>query len=138
MSELNKTYEIRDYNQDTDKAFIMATWLRGLYYGDSWFSIVPKSIFMNSYKVFLAALLPKSKIRIACLIEDKNEILGYSVTSIDTTILHWIFVKSLYRNQGIARSLTPKYVDSVSHLTELGKDLMKKLPDCVFNPFNLG
>lgn len=134
-SELNKTYEIRDY-KEADKAFIMATWLRGLYYGDSWFSMIPKRIFMENYKKVLEAILTRSTVKVACLIEDKDEILGYSVLSNDFSIIHWCFVKSLFRGKGIGRSLVPQFPSSVSHLTALGKDLLKKFPDCVFNPFS--
>lgn len=134
MSELGKTYEIRDYKPE-DKAFIMATWLRGIYYGDSWFSQVPKQIFMDNYKKFLEVLIDKGTVKIACLIEDKDVILGYSVLSKDFSVIHWVFVKSAFRNQGIGRSLVPQYPSSVSHLTKLGKELLVKFVDCVFNPF---
>jgi GNAT superfamily N-acetyltransferase len=135
-SELNKIYEIRDYKPE-DKAFIMATWLRGLYYGDSWFSEIPKDIFMNNYKLILEALLLKNIVKVACLCEDRDVIVGYSVLSHDFTTIHWVFVKSAWRKQGIGRQLVPKYPSNVTHLTTLGKSLMKKLENCIFNPFNV-
>lgn len=134
--DLDKVYEIRDSVSD-DKAFVMATWLRGLYYGDSWFSSIPKSIFMNNYKLILEAILSKHIVKVACLKEDSNVIIGYSVLSKDYSTIHWIFVKQAFRNKGVGRSLVPQYPTFVSHLTVLGKSLLHKFPDCVFNPWAL-
>jgi GNAT superfamily N-acetyltransferase len=123
--------------READKAFIMATWLRGLYYGDSWFSTIPKNIFMNSYKKVAqhALINPLIKVQVACLKEDQDVILGYSVTSVNDDAIVWIFVKSAWRQQGIGKSLLPKSPKFVTLLTELGKSLLPKLPNTVFNPF---
>lgn len=137
MSDADKIYEIRDY-RPSDKAFVMSTFLRGLYYGDSWFSGIPKDIFMENYHAIAEVLLTKSLMKIACLCEDPDVILGYSMLSKDMSIIHFVFVKSAFRKQGIARSLIPKHPDSVSHLTQLGRSVLHKIPNCVFNPFNLG
>lgn len=115
----------------------MATWLRGLYYGESWFSSIDKRIFMTNYKQFLEAILAKSDIKVACLCDDKDIILGYSVLSKANPTLHWLFVKSAFRKQGIGKSLVPTEITYVSHLTELGKNLLYKLPNATFNPFSL-
>lgn len=135
MSDLNKVYEIRDY-KEADKAFIMATMLRGLYYGDSWFSQIPKNIFMQHYKAIIEAILTRSEVKIACLCEDKEVILGYSLLSKDFQTIHYCFVKSAFRKQGIAKALLPQFPSQVTHLTALGKVLLPKFKDCVFNPFS--
>ena len=129
-------YFIRPYKPE-DKSFIMASWLRGLYYGDTWFSLIPKQIFMENYKHFLEALLDKSTIRIACSSEDPDQIFGYAVLSKSLQTVHWIFIKTLYRKKGIANQLVPKDITFVSHLTPLGQSLMVKRPGCVFNPFSV-
>lgn len=137
MSEdLDSTYEIRDYKPE-DKAFIMATFLRGLYYGDSWFGLMPKDIFMANYKLIAEAILNKHQVKVACLCEDKDVILGYSIVSKDLATIHWVFVKSLFRKKGIAKALLPKFPSSVTHLTVLGRNLLPKFPECIFNPFNV-
>ena len=129
-------YEVRDYKPN-DKAFIMATFLRGLYYGDSWFSQIPKDIFMDNYKRVAEAIVdnPQNNIKIACLREDEDVIIGYSVLSADFSVIHWVFVKSAFRLQGIGRALVPQNPSSVSHLSEVGKKLLPRFKDCVFNPF---
>ena len=134
MSDFSGLYQIRDGNTN-DLNFILSTFLRGLYYGDSWFSSIPKDIFMANYKVMAATILAKSIVKVAYLPEDPNIILGYSILSADYQTAHFVYVKKMWRNKGIAKSLVPKHPMYVSHLTELGRTLMAKLPGAVFNPF---
>ena len=136
MSELGSLYEIRDYKPE-DKSFIMATFLRGLYYGDSWFSLIPKDIFMANYKLIAEALVNKCNIKVACLCEDKDIILGYSILSDDFQTIHFCFVKSAFRKQGIAKALLPQHPSTITHLTALGRSLLPKFKNAVFNPFKL-
>lgn len=123
----------RDY-APADHPFIMSTFLRGLYYGDSWFSEIKKSIFMPNYHHVIEALLkkPTTRIRVACLVEDKDVILGYCVFSAGT--VHYSFVKKAWRNIGIAKSLLPMDIKQVTHLTKVGLDITKK-KGWDFNPF---
>lgn len=132
----DQVYEIRDYLPQ-DEAFVMATFLRGLYYGDSWFSVMPKDLFMKFYKIIGTAIVKKNTIKVACLKEDKDVILGYSILSNDFSTIHFVFVKTLFRKQGIAKSLLPKHPTYVTHLTTVGRNLLPKLNNCVFNPFAL-
>lgn len=131
-------FHVRD-GIESDNNFILATFLRGLYYGDSWFSQIPKDIFMKNYKVIAASLLasPNVIINIACLPDDPDTILGYSVLSSDTQTVHWVYVKSAWRRKGVAKTLVPKHPTTVTHLTELGKELLPKLSGAVFNPFSI-
>lgn len=126
---------------ETDNNFILASWLRGLYYGDSWYRDIPKDIFMKNYHKVLTAVLCREStiVLIACLKEDPDVILGYSVTHSkdNNTVLDWVFVKSAWRNIGIGRSLVPTNMNSVTHLSKVGKALLPKYPSVVFNPFNL-
>lgn len=136
MSDISHLYTIRDM-VPADANFIFATFLRGLYYGDSWFSQIPKDIFMANYKHVAAALVPSPKtvVKIACLTEDPDVILGYSIMSADFQTVHWCFVKAAWRRQGIARSLLPSHPVYVTHLSALGKTLLSKFKDTTFNPF---
>jgi hypothetical protein len=138
MSDFTGLYDVRDFS-DSDRNFVTATFLRGLYYGDSWFSLIPKSIFMESYQQVIKALLasPNVAVRVACLKEDPSVILGYCVLSKNQGTVHWVFVKAAWRKQGIGRSLLPESPLYFSHLSMLGKSLMSKYPKTVFNPFSL-
>lgn len=134
--ESNSLYTIRPPSPE-DINFIMASWLRGLYYGDSWFSQVPKHIFMEHYKKVAIAILmnPAISVRVACLKEDTNSIIGYSIVTADDEAIVWVFVKTIYRNMGVGRSLLPKEPKHVTLLTKLGKTLLSKLPTATFNPW---
>lgn len=134
MSELGTLYELRNYKQE-DKSFVMATFLRGLYYGDSWFTLIPKNIFMDNYKKIAEIIVNKHMIKVVCLCEDQDTILGYSILSHDFQTIHFVYVKAAFRNKGISKILLPKHPSYVSHLTDLGKKLLPKLTNCVFNPF---
>jgi len=131
-------YGIRDAVEG-DKNFILATFLRGLYYGDSWFSQMPKDIFMSNYKKVADELVAENKttIKIACLNDSPDVILGYSILSKDYNTVVWVFVKKDWRKGGIGRSLIPNKFSSVLHLTTLGKNLLNKFENVIFNPFSL-
>lgn len=124
---------IRNYVPE-DRNFILATFLRGLYYGESWFSIIQKDAFMQHYHKVIEFILakPETEIKVACLKDDPNVILGYSV--FERNRLHWIFVKKPWRNIGIARDLAPKEFDTVTHLTKVGLSIIKNRK-VEFNPF---
>lgn len=132
----NELYQMRDY-KDNDKALVMATFLRGLYYGDSWFSQIPKDIFMSNYKRVAEAIVsnPNTSIKVVCLKEDEDVIIGYSILSANYSTIHWVYVKSAFRLQGIGRALVPQFPTAVSHLSEVGKKLLPKFKNAVFNPF---
>ncbi len=137
MSDFNGLYDIRPALPE-DMAFVMATFLRGLYYGDTWYQQVPKDIFMDYYAkaAAIAWKSPQIRITVACLKEDSNIILGYSITSADEKALVWMFVKSAWRKQGIGKSLLPANLECVTHLSTLGKSLIQeKLSNVIFNPF---
>jgi hypothetical protein len=123
-----------------DKNFILATFLRGLYYGDTWFKEIPKSIFMENYHKIINELIvaPETKIKVACLKDDQETILGYSIVNQDETVLSWVFCKSAWRGIGISKLLMPASIKSVSHLTKAGIGILRKHPNVIFNPFNLG
>ncbi len=129
---------VRDGIED-DFNFVLATSLRGLYYGNSWFNLIPKDVFMVTYKNLLTRLLISDGValKVACLIEDPTVIVGYSILSADFQVIHYVYVKSKWRKAGVARALLPQYPSAVTHLTDLGRELMPKFKDCVFNPFIL-
>jgi len=134
----SKPWAIRD-SVPGDHNFISATFLRGLYYGDSWFSLMRKDDFMVNYSSIIEALLrnTNTRVKIACLKEDYDVILGYAILGSNDT-LNWVYVKKDWRKLGIANSLISRPVKTVTHLSELGKQLLSKYQNCVFNPFKLG
>jgi hypothetical protein len=121
-----------------DRNFILATFLRGLYYGDSWFSLIDKNVFMNHYNKIVTQILdsPLNTVSVACLKDDPNTVLGYAIYSQVKSTLHWCFVKKQWRGIGIAKDLVPKDIFAVTHLTKVGVSVIKK-KGWSFNPFLL-
>jgi hypothetical protein len=140
MEQLNKAdlIAIRNGVLD-DKNFILATMLRGLYYGETAFSEMDKSLFMSNYHGVVEKLLacPSTTVRVACLKEDPGTILGYVIyrEAGGTTVLDYVFVKSAWRHIGIAKSLVPLSFSFCTHLTKIGRSL--KPESCSYNPFLL-
>lgn len=121
-----------------DHNFIMSTFLRGIYYGEGFFSRTPKALFMDRYKRVVQALVisPDILITVACLPEDSNVVLGYAVLNSTLDTVSFIYVKKDWRNKGIAKSLIPqsfKYIVP-QHVTKLGWELLRKY-DVTENPF---
>lgn len=140
IMSLNNLYVVRDATAE-DANFVLSTFLRGIYYGNDLFNLIPKAVFMESYKDIARKLFydqTKTTVKVACLVEDQRIIIGYSILSADYLNIHYVYVKQKFRKQGIAKSLLPKYPVSVSHLTEIGKNLMiTKFPDTHYNPFTI-
>lgn len=119
-----------------DLNFIYATWLPALYHGNDWFGEIERSIYYEYYYKIIETILarPSTKVFVACLKDEPDVILGYSVS--DKTTLHFVFVKSVWRKIGIAKSLVPKNVDAFTHATKQGLQFMKhNFPNAKFNPF---
>lgn len=126
--------EIRDGNEG-DYNFIIATWLRGLKFGNNWYDLIDAKVYFPFYKTIINSLLSKkdAKVIVACLHDDPNVIIGYCV--FDPQRVHWIHVKVDWRNIGVATKLFPKGVNTVSHLTEVAKSIFLKKKHLKFNPF---
>lgn len=118
-----------------DLNFILSTWLRGLKYGNDLFNDIPSDIYFPNYKMIVEAMLakPHTEIKVSCLVEDPEVILGYSVYH--ASVLDWVFVKRAWRGIGIARSLVPSTITAVSHLTKSGRSILQRRQGIIFNPF---
>lgn len=140
MIDKKDLISIRD-SLPNDRNFILATWLRGLYYGDTWFKEIPKAIFFENYHNVVERILtrPGTIIKIACLKDDPDVILGYCVSRVfngDINVVDWAFVKSAWRNIGIAKRLLPAKVHACTHHTKQSLGIAKKkFPSIIFNPF---
>lgn len=134
MLQKNELVTIRDI-QPNDRNFILATWLKGLRYGNDWFQEIEPSVYFAVYQRMIEVILndPRVTVKIACLKEDPEVVLGYSVYSGNR--LDWVFVKKAWRGIGIAKSLIPECITVVSHLTNVGKAIMRKRKGVFFNPF---
>ena len=146
MTTNTTSVTIRDYTA-LDRNFILATWLRGTYYGVELYTKIPKAIFMENYHRILEKFLATSGliIKVACLKDDPEVVLGYSVSrsiqygEANINILDWMFVKSAWRGIGIGKMLLPARLNACTHLTKSGQSILKqKMPDVIYNPFLFG
>lgn len=119
----------------SDEAFIMASWLNGNRYGNTYFEDIEPNMYFKAYAERIKKIFqtPNIQIDIACLESDPGTILGYMVWH--DSVIHWAFVKSDYRNQKIARALfgTKRFMCSTG-TSRIGRSLMKKY-GIHFNPF---
>lgn len=124
---------IRNVNH-SDRNFILATWLRGLRYGNEWYQQIESKAYFHIYHQVVNNLLnrPGVTVKVACLKDDPEVILGYSVS--EGTRLHWVQVKSAWRNIGLANSLVSPEITTATHLTRVGKSILIK-KNLIFNPF---
>jgi hypothetical protein len=138
MSDFKGLFKIRAY-RESDKNFILSTFLKGLYYGNKFYNMIDKKSFMDSYKLVAQAMLqsPNVMIYVACLPDDPDVILGYSIVSKDHTSVAWVFVKTVWRQKGIGKSLLPSGLTTYTHFTDIGMQLINKLPPMIFNPWKI-
>ncbi len=137
MAPIRDLYDIRDAIPEDDN-FVLASFLRGVYYGNEFYSMIPKAIFMEKYKVVAETLLrdlTKTVVKVASLKDDPSTIIGYSILSSDYQTIHFVYVKKDFRKMGVGRSLVPRHPVAYSHFTTLGKELAKKFNNVIFNPF---
>lgn len=94
---------IREYRPVGDEDFIYATWIKG-YRGSSYARAVPTPLYNRLQRKRIDRLLEHgANIRVAANRVVPEQIYGYCVTQDNT--LHWIYVKSNYRLQGVGKAL---------------------------------
>lgn len=115
----------RKYEEDLDAPCLFSTWRNNLWFdkprdqkkADQFFKAANKHI-----KYLLN--LPDIKVKIACLKDDPDMIVGYSVINKDN--LEWVYVKADYRRKGIAKLLS-KGIKTISvPATRLGEKIAEK------------
>jgi hypothetical protein len=129
---------IRPY-KESDHNFILSTWLKGLRYGNQIYGLIDQKVYYEVYHKLIENILAAkgTEVNMACLKEDPDTILGYSVTRNNKTILDWNFIKAAWRGIGIGKLLTPETVKIVTHVTKTGISILKKHPEIIYNPFVL-
>lgn len=121
-----------------DEPFIYSSWLNSLYANGIWRNMrtvgTKKQPFMDrkiifKYQTVIAHLLAKSNVsvNIACLKDDADIIVGYSVHERmpRDTILHWVYVREDWQREGIARDLCPKNYTIITHLTTDAESILR-------------
>lgn len=128
---MNKELILTRDSSPEDMNFIYSTWLRGLYFGNDWFREIDQDTYFKAYQLVVEQVLTRSKVQVICLRDDHDTILSYCVS--EGTKLHYIFTKPVWRKFGLAKQLIPKDIDTVTHLTNVGRSIKPK--GWKFNPF---
>jgi ribosomal protein S18 acetylase RimI-like enzyme len=141
MDDIKDVVTIRPY-VETDNAFVFNSWLHGFRQGCEYFRLIDGDAYFDNYGKVINTILDRDNvdIKIICLKEDQELIVGYSITEIlpQLLILHWVYVKPDWRDNGLANMLTPEGVTTCTHLTKTGRAILKKHQEVKFNPFIIG
>lgn len=121
---------VRKFDPLTDSGLIYSSYPKGVYYG-AYVSINPEDnykIKSDWFKAFYQQTryqLEHSTIHIACTSDNPQTILGYAI--ITGTALEFVYVKELFRNQGIARLLTKNQpIEEYKNVTKVGHAILHK------------
>lgn len=127
---------LRDFNPDSDTGLIYDTYPKGVYYGSAEPITTPKSEWFTEFFKVAKGQLQTAQIHIACLSDDPDFALGYSI--IQDGQLEFVYVKKAYRNKGIATLLTKNKYQSINpaNLTRVGKAILQKNQEKELNETN--
>lgn len=111
--------------QDSDLNFIRASWIKGIRNSNDFLKSMPGHKFNKTIVPHVENLIHTSSVNVVCLTDDEDVILGYCVYY--GNCIHWIFVKSSWREMGIAKMMFPEGIKTCSHESKIGKTLRHKL-----------
>lgn len=115
---------------------IFSKWLRSLRYGNDYFRLIDQNSYFDNYHRYIEILLarPSSMVHLAALSDDRDVVLGFSVT--EHTALHYVHVQKDHRNCGIGTALIPAKIEWITHLTKAGMSIWNaKMKEANFDPF---
>lgn len=146
----------------TDKNFIFNSWLKE--YRNSLFATanvspfinqngkadlhrlsVPDSIYYKHHAIIIQNLLESSYVLVLCNPENEDHIFGYIVYQPynEHVIVHFLYIKSLYRRFGLAKKLLSDITDIknktiyASHMTEMASTYMMRNYKLIYSPYLL-
>ena len=136
---MTATVKIRKANE-SDKAFVLATWLRSYYNGSSFGAELLPSVYFKWHHALLEAFWdrPTGYVMIACNPEDEHQIYGWAALeqSLHGQLAHYVYVKPAFRQMGISKALLPTVETVATHVTRLGKRLFPQ--HWTYNPYLIG
>lgn len=101
-------FTIRDA-APSDEAFIQKSWKLQMAASPLLDVFRNKTLVFAVYSEPLDALYARSTVRVACAKDDADAILGYVVTDPTKGLIHFVYVKSVYRRFGIATALLAEF-----------------------------
>lgn len=101
---------VRKFNPGSDSGLIYSSMPKGIYHAAHNPIIASKADFFTHVYLYIKEMLPHATVLIACtkgendVSLDPSVILGYAIMVKDC--LEWVYVKEMFRKQGIATLLT--------------------------------
>lgn len=122
---LKATVIIRNYDHDRDAPFIYSSWRNALWYAEERDEGLA-GMFYKKANQDIKHLIRDffTTVKIACLSDDPDQIVGYSVLSKDN--LEWVYVKIDYRKQGVATLLCKGFQSITTPYTAIGRSIAEK------------
>lgn len=119
---------VRAFDPVSDSGIIYSSYPKGVYYG-SLVSVNPthdakiKSNWFKQFHKQMRSELENSEVLIACMADNPSIILGYAI--ITDSMLEFIYVKEMFRNQGIAKLLLKNHsIEGYRHITKVGNAIL--------------
>lgn len=116
---------LRSYNHDKDAPFIFSSWRNALWYSEDRDENL-SNIFYRRANQEIKHLIKDffTTVKIACLSDDHDQIVGYSVMKKDN--LEFVYVKKDYRKQGVAKLLSKGFKTISEPFTIEGRSIAAK------------
>lgn len=122
-----------------DIPFIYSSWLNSYRYDSSLGRGCRNQVFFPEYNRVIDRILSRENVKtiVACKTDEPGVIFGYLV--FQPGILHYCFVKEVFRKEGVASSLALSASPAIqfTHRTTALEPILKKHPELIFNPFIL-
>lgn len=125
LDHSNKEVVIRPYSFESDSSLIYDSWKKQVWFENHKKDEYIDPVFSRKLTKKIKSILESntSRIRMACLKDDPNHIVGYSVMSSST--IEFVYVKIDFRKQGIATILVKGFMNSVEPSTKIGAAIAK-------------
>jgi len=118
------TVVIRAYNPASDAPLVFASWRNALWFDKHTNEALDPKFYRlktKEIKAFLSA--PGVSVRIACLQDNPDQIVGYAALS--NLTIEFVYTKQDYRNLGIATLLVKGFHDVATPSTKIGASIAK-------------
>lgn len=115
---------------------LYSKWLRSLRNGNDYYKLCDPAGYYEAYTRHIGHLLsmPHTVVRVAVLTDDKDVVLGFSVSR--GHILDYVYVHKDQRRHYIGTNLVPRDIQTITHLTRTGLAIWSsKYGHLKFNPF---
>lgn len=127
-----------------DKNFIFGSWLKSFRRSSDVHGVPNNIYFMNQHKT-IEILLARANCLLICDPNDPEIIYGYLVSEVveKVPVIHWLYVKHLYRGLGLAKRLMAQAgIDKnmpfcYTHNSSPAVQVAHKNPNIIFNPYLL-